>query len=184
MSSAPTNSYVLLLRGINVGRNKRLAMPDLRSLLEDVGYSEVRTHLQSGNVVLTSPDSAARIAEIVRSEIAARLALEVGIIVRTADEMAEVVSVNALRDVATDPSRYVVTFLPGPVDQTSLRELEEQSFAPEEFAVRGREVFLWCPNGQHESPLAKALGKAGVTTTGTARNWRTVTRLAELAAQR
>ncbi len=79
-------------------------------------------------------------------------------------------------------ARYVVSFLDAPPKAAAVHSVTEHDFADERFVVLGREVYLWCPGGLHTSPLVRALGKAGVTSAATARNWRTVARLAELAA--
>lgn len=156
-------------------------MADLLASLTEMGYADVRTHLQSGNVLLTAGvKSADAVARQVEAFLVKRYGFAIPVIARTAGDLAEVVAADPLREVATDPARYAVTFLNESPKQAVLRQLQKQDFGPEQFTVLGREVYQWCPGGQHESPMVKALAKAGVTTTGTARNWRTVTRLADL----
>lgn len=173
---------VLLLRGINVGTGHRLAMADLRSLLEELGYTGARTHLQSGNVLLDAgSQQSGTVVREVESAMADRFGFEIPVVARTTAELADVVAANPLAGVATDPTRYVVTFLAVAPSEAAVDSVNDRDFGREQFVVRGREVYQWCPGGQHESPLVKALAKAGVTSSGTARNWRTVTRLLELA---
>src|ERR671937_939311 len=105
---------VALLRGINLGSRNRIGMADLRALLTDMGYDGVRTHLQSGNVVLVTRQAPERAGRAIEREIRTRLGLEVDVIVRTGAEIAAVVAANPLGDVATNPSRYFVVFLSAP----------------------------------------------------------------------
>lgn len=172
----------LLLRGINVGGRHRVAMADLRALLASMGYADVTTHLQSGNVVLGEVvESADAVARRVEGALVRRFGFDIPVVVRTAAALADIVAADPLREVAMDPARYIVTFLDSEPDAAAVRALQHEEFGSEQFTVRSREVYQWCPGGQHASPLVKALARAGVTSTGTARNWRTVTRLADLA---
>ena len=163
--------------------HRRIGMADLRKLLEGHGYEDVRTHLQSGNVVLTSSLSADRLAKKLERELETGLGFAVEVIVRTRAELARVVARNPLADVAKDPSRYLVTFLRGKPSAKLVRELRALDVAPEQVAVSGREVYSWHPGGFQGSPLAKLLSKSGVSEAGTNRNWRTVTKLLELAGE-
>lgn len=173
---------VLLLRGINVGRGHRVSMAELTGLLGEMGYADARTHLQSGNVLVGAGSrSADDIAGQVQDALGKRFGFAIPVIARTGHELSQVVAADPLGDVVDDPARYVATFLVEPPDGSAVRKLAASSFGRERFEVRGREVYQWCPGGQHKSPMVKALDKAGITSTGTTRNWRTVTRLAELA---
>lgn len=172
---------IALLRGVNVGGNRRVGMPQLRELLEAAGHRDVRTYVQSGNVVLTSrraPDSLRRELE---RQIAAGLGVEVQVVVRTRDELADVVARNPLADVADDPKRYQVTFLDREPEPERLRPLEALDVAPERLVVSGRELYAWHPDGMQRSRLARALSDARLGVTATARNWRTVTTLLAMA---
>jgi uncharacterized protein (DUF1697 family) len=170
-------TLAVLLRGINVGRHKRIKMADLRALLEEAGYGRVRTLLNSGNVVLETdrePEAAAR--DIERA-IAERVGFDVDVVVRTAGELAEVVAANPLGDVATDGARHFVVFLSAPPSPGAMARLEGQDFAPERWVLRGRELHLWCPGGVQDSPLMKAAADPRPAHTATARNWNTVEKL-------
>lgn len=173
---------VILLRGINVGASKRVKMAALRELLEELGYAGVRTHLQSGNAVVGVDDAPDEVARGVERQIEAKLGLSVDVTVRTADKLAEIVAADPLGSVATDPSRYLVIFLSAEPDSEALRGLAQQraELEPERFDARGREVYAWCPDGVHSSPLTKALTAAKLAPSATARNWRTVTKLLEM----
>jgi uncharacterized protein (DUF1697 family) len=155
-------------------------MAELRQLLEDAGYADVRTLLQSGNVVLDTAKEPGAVARDVEKRIAERLGLDVDVIVRTAAELADVVEGSPLADVATEPTRHFVVFLSAEADRAALRALAEEDFSPDEFAARGREVYAWCPDGMRDSRLMRQLGGAKLAPTATMRNWSTVTKLLEM----
>jgi uncharacterized protein (DUF1697 family) len=155
-------------------------MAELRALLEEAGYDEVRTLLQSGNVVLRTTKGATAVARDVEQRIAGRLGLDVDVVARTAAELADVVAGAPLADRATDPKRHFVVFLSTKPKQATLTELEEQDFSPDEFAARGREVFAWCPDGMRDSRLMRELGGRKLAPVTTTRNFSTVTKLLEM----
>ncbi len=170
------NRQVALIRGINVGKAKRVAMGDLRAMVEGLGYTDVHTLLNSGNVVYTVPprvkgDPAARIQE----GIAGKLGVSARVLVVTAEDMSTVIADNPIGDVG-DPSRFLVSFLSDPADLAKLKPLAEQDWAPDALALGKRVVYLWCAKGILESDAAKAVGKA-LGDAATARNWATVLKL-------
>jgi uncharacterized protein (DUF1697 family) len=172
---------IVLLRGINLAGRRRVGMADLRELLAGHGYEDLRTHLQSGNVVLTSSLPAERLARKLERELEAGLGFEIEVIVRTRAELARVVARNPLGNVASDPARYLVTFFGAKPPAKLVRELRDADVAPEQVVVSGREIYSWHPDGLQRSPLAKLLSKTAAKASGTNRNWRTVTKLLELA---
>jgi uncharacterized protein (DUF1697 family) len=169
------------LRGINLGSNRRVAMADLRAALEDAGFEDVRTHLQSGNVVVSSPKSATAVATAMEQAIEDRFGLRSDVIVRTVQQLAEVVSADPFAGRATNGSRYFVVFLPGKPKAAELKRLGADDFGKDEFAAGTREVYVWCPDGMRDSRLMKELGKGRLAPTATTRNWNTVTKLLEMA---
>lgn len=172
---------IVLLRGINLGAHRRVAMGELRDLLTRLGYGDVRTYLQSGNVVLTSGASPRRLGRELEQQIAAELSVDAQVVVRTRDELADVVARNPLADIADDPKRYQVSFLSAEPDPAAVREVALVDVAPEQFIVSGREIFAWHPNGIQRSPLVKLLSERRLGVTATARNWSTVCKLLALA---
>jgi uncharacterized protein (DUF1697 family) len=172
---------VALLRGINLAGRRRVAMADLRALLEDLGYEDVRTHLQSGNAVLSTGDRPTAVAEAIGAGMADRFGMEVRVVVRTAAQMAAIVAADRLGDVADDPAKRMVIFLPARPSRQAVRAIEGMDLGDERVEVAGGEVYAWCPGGIGRSPLMAALSDPTLTPGGTARNWRTVTRLAEMA---
>jgi len=173
--------HIVLLRGINIGPRNRIAMPALRAALERVGFEDVRTYVQSGNVVLTSRDSGQKVALACERLIDREFGLDIAVVVRSRNALARVIERDPLGDVATNPKRYQVSFLDGRPSAAVLRKLEEVA-APEERFVRvGSEIYAWHPEGVARSKLWAMLAGKGLGGTATARNWTTVTKLLELA---
>jgi uncharacterized protein (DUF1697 family) len=174
--------YVLLLRGINLGATRRVSMPDLRAALEDLGYEDVTTLLQSGNVVLTAPRGAAKLGAAVERAVEERCGVPgVPVVVRTRDELADVIAGNPLPDGERDPKRFQVSFCSAAPKPAAVRAIEALDLGAEQVAFRGREVYAFHANGIQRSPLARALTDEKLGVTATARNWNTVTKLLELA---
>jgi uncharacterized protein (DUF1697 family) len=174
---------IALLRGINLGARNRVSMPDLRELLTALGHEDVKTLLQSGNVVLTSDETGEALEQALEQVIAKELGVESRVVVRTARELAGVVKRDPFADVADDPKRYQVSFLSAKPEAAVVRALEAADVAPEQVAVSGREIYAWHPEGIQRSPLAKLLTDSKLGVTATARNWSTVTKLLELARE-
>lgn len=173
-------TYVALLRGINVGRNRRIAMARLRELLTGLGYDDVRTHLQSGNAVFTSTRrSAEAVGADIEQAIRAELGMEIGVLVRTAAQLSAAVQANPLPASGRDPSRLLVLFLSDVPKKSAIPAPGD--VAPEEWHVGSREIYLWCPDGILTSTLAAMFSAARLGVQVTARNWRTVCKLAEMA---
>lgn len=169
--------HVALLRGINVGRAKRVAMADLRSVATSLGLGEVRTLLNSGNLVFTSrPGRAGRIAERIQARLAQRLGVSSRCMVLTARAFARVVEENTLAPRSDDPSRLQVAFCDDRRRLDQLRPLAHRDWNPEALAVGSDAAYLWCPAGVLESSLLEAVGRVLGDRT-TMRNWATVTRI-------
>jgi uncharacterized protein (DUF1697 family) len=170
--------YVALLRGVNVGGRHSLGMARLRELLTRQGHADVRTLLQSGNVVLGSDLAPPDLERALREQIEAEVGFPVPVVVRTAAELDQVLTRDPLGDVVTDPRRHLVTFLSG----EPLRRLAEHSdLAPERAILIGREIYSWHPDGIGRSRLAEQLTDRTLGVTATARNWSTLLRLRDLA---
>jgi uncharacterized protein (DUF1697 family) len=171
---------IALLRGINLGSRNRVSMPDLRKALGDVGYEDVATLVQSGNIVLTSSKK----PKTLEREISALVKDEFGVacatVVRTREELAGAIERNPIPDGPSTPKLFQVTFFSDEPDAERIAELAAQDFGNERVEVIGREAYAWHPDGIQKSKLARELGK-GLRGDGTARNWNTVTRLLELA---
>ena len=168
-----------LLRGINIGPNKRISMETLRAIVESLGHTDVETYLQSGNVVFTPKgrgDHAARLS----AAIAQETGHDVAVVLRTADELAKVVEANPYP--VPDPTKVVVVFMDDELELGQLGLGDLAPYLPDELTVHGRELYVSVPNGQGRSKLMEALVRRRLPTTITVRNWRTVEALAELTA--
>ncbi len=176
-----TARHVALLRGVNVGHAKRVAMADLRTLFEDLGYRDVRTLGNSGNVVFTSDRAVpATAASRLEKRLASAVGVSARITVLSAVELAAAVAGNPLLEVARDPSRLLVAFLNDPAHRAKLKPLAGRKWGKEALAVGRRVAYLWCPEGILASPLAKEVGHA-LGDAVTARNWTTTLKLHAIA---
>ena len=173
--------HIALLRGINLGPANRVSMPDLRAHLGELGYGDVRTVVQSGNIVLESTASAEQLAADLRAAIADRFDVDTPVVVRTAAQLQKVVDANPIPEAADDPKRYQVTFLDRACSAEEARTLREADVSPERLHVAKREIYVWHVDGIIRSPAAALLAKT-VSRTQTARNWNTVLKLLDLTA--
>ena len=179
MASRAT-TYIVLLRGINVGGNRKVPMADLRTLLEDAGAENVTTYVQSGYAVLTSTASAASLRTTIEGKLQERFGFHVDVMVRSIAELKKVIAANPYGDAASDPTKVHVVFLNDKPKAADVAAIDQAAFAPDELTARGREIYLCLPNGAGRSKLAGVLERK-IKVPATARNWRTVTTLLELA---
>jgi uncharacterized protein (DUF1697 family) len=173
--------HVVLLRGINIGPRNRVPMPALREALEEAGFTDVQTYLQSGNVVVESRAKPETVRRKVEQLIEQRFGLEIAVVVRTRAELAAVVRRNPHAKVATNPKTYQVTFLEQKLPAKTVRELEQAAVDDERVVVSGREVYAWHPQTIARSKLWSKLAGKSLGVTATSRNWTTVEALLELA---
>lgn len=174
---------ILLLRGINVGAHNRIPMPSLRERLTAAGFADVRTYVQSGNVLLSSDASPEELARTCEREISAEYGLSIDVVARTRDELAAVVDRNPLAKVAVNPKRYQVSFCSSAPDDEVIERLDSLVVPPERFVAVGRELYAWHPDGVARSRLWAQLGSRKLGVTATARNWSTVTTLLAMAEE-
>ena len=181
-SGVAKDTRVAMIRGINVGKAKRVAMAELRAELEKLGYEDVRTLLNSGNAVFSVPpkvkgDSVAHVEEVLEK----RLRVPARVVVLTAAELAKAVDDNPLLAKAEgDPARFLVAALAEDVDRKALAALAKQDWAPDAFALGKRVAYLWLADGILASKLLTAFSRAtrdGATT----RNWTTMIKLRAMA---
>ena len=175
-------AYVALLRAVNVGGRNSLPMAALRETLAASGLDDVSTVLQSGNVVFHSGKAEATVAKLVRSTIADGFGLETHVLVRSGKELAAIAAKNPFLagGKTRDPKSLHVAFLEKAPAKAATAALDPDRSPPDAFAVRGREVYLSYPGGSGRSKLTLAYLEKVLRVEGTARNWRTVVRLAEL----
>jgi uncharacterized protein (DUF1697 family) len=174
--------FVALLRGVNVGGKAKLPMAELRRLAESCGLEDVQTYIQSGNLVFrTRRRSASAISTALREAIRTDIGIDPAVILRTAAELRSAVEANPFLARGAEAAQLHAVFLDEAGPSSALDGLDRDKYLPEEFEVRGREVYLLLPNGMGRSQLAADLGRRGPVRDGTARNWRTVTTLLDMA---
>lgn len=171
--------FIALIRGINVG-NKTVRMAELKASCEKLGFEEVRTLLQSGNVVFrTGEKDRAKVAR----QIEGVLGVEAKVILRSDAELKKAIEANPMPDEAkSDPSHYVVYFLDGKPSAAALQALRDAYAGPERFELKGAELYIHYGAGMGRSKLTIALIERKLGVSGTARNWNTVTKLGAMTA--
>ena len=174
-------TYIGLLRGINVGGNKMVAMADLRDMITKLGFSDVKTLLQSGNVVFRSPVKApAKLESLLEAALEKRLGLKVEFHVRTADEWRAVIAANPFgAEAKKDPGHLIVSCFKAPLDKANVKALQAAITGPETLRADGRHLYMVFPDGMGNSKAAALVDKK-LGARGTARNWNTVQKLAAL----
>ena len=176
------NTYVSMLRGINVGGKKRIQMQQLVALYESLGLSNVRTYVQSGNVVFDSAAAdASRLARLIEEGITKTFGFSAAVVIRTKDELRRIVESNPfLKDNEIDIDKLHVTFLSGYPHEAGLDQARAAGDGSDSFVVLDREVYLHCPNGYGRTKLSNDFFEKKLKVTGTTRNWRTVTALLQI----
>ena len=174
--------YVALLRGINVGGNKKVPMADLRAMTAGLGFADPRTLLQSGNLVFDGKAQAtAKLEQLLEAATKKTIGVECSYLVRTAEDWTRIVAANPFAKVAiADPSHLVVTACREAPDRAALDALRAEVRGEEDFELVGRELFVRYPDGIGTSRLALALSKNKLGTVCTARNWNTVLKILSL----
>jgi len=173
-------THVALLRGINVGGKARLPMCDLIAIFQSAGAGDVRTYIQSGNVVFTSHAPEPLVAAVT-AEIAARFGYPGGIVLRSASELREAYAANPFGEPGGPEDPLHVYFLADQPTQAAISALDAERCPGDSFAVLNREVYLYLPNGMARTRLTNAYFDAQLNTVSTARNWRSVRTLLALA---
>ena len=179
-ATAGGHRYVALLRGVNVGGKNRLPMADLRGIFAEAGCAGVRTYIQSGNAVFeATQDLAEAVPELVTQAILRRFGYDTVVVVRSGEELRQIATSNPF-DTSGDPRFLHVAFLKDMPSDEAVSSLDPDRSPPDEFTVRGRDVYLRYPNGVARTKLTNDYLAARLQTVSTMRNWRTVLRLLEM----
>ena len=185
MSADPNTEgvHIALLRGINVGGKNRLPMKDLAAMFVDAGCEGVRTYIQSGNVVFRAdPTLADEMPTLISASIERQFGYEITVVTRSAPDIEAVVRANPYIEAGAEADKLHVVFLADAPDAERIEGLDPDRSPPDEFVVRGREVYLHCPDGMARSKLTNAWFDSQLSTVSTMRNWKTVSKLLELAS--
>jgi len=176
--------YVALFRGINVGKAKRIAMADLRALLAKLGYTEVRTLLNSGNAVFTGATGTASAHAVrIRAAVLKKLNVDALVIVKSAPEIAGIIAGNELEGIATDGSRLLIAMTNDGEPLAALKKVAQAQWGEERIHVGKHAAYVWCANGILESKAAVALLK-DLENLGTTRNWSTLNKIHTLLQEK
>jgi uncharacterized protein (DUF1697 family) len=175
-------AYVSLFRGINVGGNHPVQMDALKELHQSLGLRDVRTHIQSGNVIFTSDeDESAQLAKHIEDRFEQRFGFHSEVMVRSASELQEINASNPFKDQQDKKTNWIVVmFLKHCPDATAQQDLLASYAGPEEIRIIGKEAHIYYPEGIGRSKLSGAYVEKKLKILGTARNWNTVTKLLEM----
>ena len=174
--------HVAFLSGVNVGGKHSLPMTALAALFTESGCGEVRTYIQSGNVLFTAGTALARrIPALIAAGISKRFGFEAPVVTRTAAELAAIARNNPFLRDGPDPKALHVVFLADPPDRSRAALLDPDRSPPDRFVLRGSEIYLCCPNGVGKSRLTAQYFDSTLQTMSTFRNWNTVMKMLELA---
>lgn len=178
--------YIAILRGINVGGKRKILMSELKGMFEKLGYLRVSTYIQSGNVIFDTREveDCHALADGIENEILKRFGHDVPVIVRTVGELEQAISRNPFLKDQPDIKSLFLTFLQDVPSPQKREEVEKYSFPPDDFRITGKEVFGFCPGKYSDSKLTNAFFENKLGIRATTRNWKTVTKLFELAAKR
>ena len=175
--------YIAMLRGINVSGQKIIKMEKLRASFETLGFNSVRTYVQSGNVIFqASKTSSDILSKSIEGKILSNFGFSVPLVLRSSDEMKKIANDNPfLTDRGIDHSKLHITFLSELPAKAVLGKLNALNAVPDQFRIKGREVYLYCPNGYGRSKLSNASFEKLLSVQATTRNWKTVKTLVEMS---
>jgi uncharacterized protein (DUF1697 family) len=176
-------TYISMLRGINVSGQKQVRMTDLKSLYELLGLMHVQTYVQSGNVVFSSQEQdVAKLRRAIEAHIEKTFGFSVPVVIRTADEFKRIIDSHPFKN--EDPIRVVVTFLYEHPEQSKLDDLSDYKDKVDQFTLGMQEIFLFCPGGYGKTKLSNAFFEKRLDVIATTRSWKTVNALYEMARER
>jgi uncharacterized protein (DUF1697 family) len=177
------NRYISILRGINVGGNRKILMKDLKSLIESLGFLNVETYIQSGNVIFESDQkcSNAKLEEKIQQAIAESFGFDIPVFVRSAEEWTESIANNPFwKEKNGDIDRLHLTCLKEVPSPELLEKIKLFQYLPDRYEVIGKDVFIFCAAGYGSSKLTNPFFESKLKTSATTRNWKTVMKLHEL----
>ena len=176
--------YISMLRGINVSGQKKIKMTDLKSLYESLGFDNVQTYIQSGNVIFESSIlDVEKLKRNIEQNIEKTFGFSVSVIIRSNDEFESIINRNPFigQRSTEDDTKLLVTFLTDAPPESIANAIQQFVTKPEALEVRGKEIYLHCPNGYGKSKLSNSFLERKLGVTATTRNWKTVKKLYELS---
>lgn len=183
-TTSTSGIHVALLRGINVGGKNSLPMRDLVAIFDSAGCIEPQAYIQSGNIVFRASRSvASSISAVIEKAVAERFGFSPPVVVRTAEELEQVAALNPFLRSGADLETLHVAFLGNLPSAEKVAALDPNRSPSDEFRVRGREIYLRCPNGLGRTKLTNQYFDSKLSTTSTVRNWKTVLKLLEMTGR-
>ncbi len=174
-------TYASMLRAVNVG-GRTMPMAALRDVYESLGFTQVQTYIQSGNVVFRTTQRATALAQVIETGIGRDLGLDVTVVVRGARDLVRIVGANPFLGKKVDPKALHVTFLRDRPSAAKVQAIDRQRFEPDTFEVAGREIYAYYPGGYGRTKLHNMFFERALGTLATTRNWNTVRKLVEMTA--
>lgn len=176
-----------MLRGVNITGHNPVKMKELALLLRDAGFSDAETYIQSGNIVFTCKKNAdpSYISSTIHKAIQLKFSMDISVISRTIDELKEIITKNPfLGEPDFNPSKLAVIFLTERPSDVQIQKVMTINYPPDKFIINGSEIYIYCPNGFGKTKLYTNFFEAKMAVIGTARNWRTVNTLFEMAQKK
>jgi uncharacterized protein (DUF1697 family) len=174
--------YITFLRGVNMAGHSKIKMTSLQSLYKKLGYKDAVTYIQSGNVVFSSSENEDIIAGRIEKGILEEFGHNVPVMIRELKEIENIIQSNPFLGIKDfDPSRSAVIFLYSKPDKVQISKMEGINYPPDRYEISGREIFIYCPNGFGRTKLYTNFFEDKMKVTGTARNWKTIYAVREIA---
>ena len=175
-------TYISMLRGINVSGQKKIAMAELKKLYESLGFKNVQTYIQSGNVIFEYSDAnLSKLISKIEKKIKEYFGFDVLVLIRTKDEFQKLIENTPFSK--KDNNKLHVTFLSSIPTDSPIEEINKVKYKSEEFFISGKEIYLFCPNGYGKSKLSNNFFERKLKLSATTRNWKTITKLLEITEQ-
>jgi uncharacterized protein (DUF1697 family) len=175
---------IAILRGINVGGHRKILMVDLKKTFMNLGFTDIITYIQSGNVIFNIDGEISYIdlSEKIEKAISKKYGFDVPVIIRTADELENVISINPfLQEDEVNIDRLFLTFLKDKPLEENREKTESYDFSPDRFVIDDKHVFIFCEGKYHKTKLSNNFFESKLKTSATSRNWKTVLKLRELS---
>jgi len=175
-------TYISILRGINVSGQKKIQMTDLKALYEDLEFKNITTYIQSGNVIFKANKQRDKVlAKKIEDAIYAKYSFKVPVIIRSVEEMKNTIAINPFLKKNINEEKLHLTFLAETPDKAKVDSIKNLDYSPDKFIIIGKEIFLYCPNGYGITKLSNNFFENKLRVNATTRNWKTVNKLVEMA---
>lgn len=182
----PVETCITMLRGVNMTGHNTIKMTRLADMFRQLGYTDAETYIQSGNIVFTCHNGDIDdVSSGIRKSVLSEFNLNIAVIIRTLDEMKKIISANPfMEEPDFDPSKMAVLFLEFRPSEEQILKVAGIDYPPDKFRINGSEIYIYCPDGFGKTKLYTNFFEAKMKVTGTARNWRTVNKLIDMAEKK